>query len=46
MSEIHDLSVAELSSALRSKKLGAVEVASHFLDRIEKDKLGSFLSQM
>jgi aspartyl-tRNA(Asn)/glutamyl-tRNA(Gln) amidotransferase subunit A len=44
MSEIHDLSVAELSSALRSKKLGAVEVASHFLDRIEKDKLGSFLS--
>ena len=44
MSEIHNLSVAELSSALRNKSLGAVEVATHFLNRIEKDELGSFLS--
>ena len=44
MSEIHDLSVAQLSQALQTKELGAVEVAKHFLGRVEKDKLGSFLS--
>jgi len=44
MSEIHHLSVAELSLALRNKELGAVEVATHFLKRVESDKLGSFLS--
>jgi len=44
MSEIHDLSVAQLSKALQTKELGAVEVAKHFLNRVEKDKLGSFLS--
>ncbi len=44
MSDIHNLSVAELSTALRNKSLGAVEIAQHFLNRIAQDKLGSFLS--
>ena len=44
MSQIHDLSVAQLNKALHTKELGAVEVATHFLNRIEQDKLGSFLS--
>jgi len=44
MSDIHNLSVSELSIALRNKSLGAVEVATHFLNRVEKDQLGSFLS--
>ena len=44
MSSIHDLSVFELTKALKTKTLGAVEVAEHFLERIEQEKLGSFLS--
>lgn len=44
MSEIHDLSVAELSHNLRNKSLGCEEVAKHFLERIEGERLGAFLS--
>jgi aspartyl-tRNA(Asn)/glutamyl-tRNA(Gln) amidotransferase subunit A len=44
MSTIHDLSVFELSQALKNKSLGAVEVAEHFLNRIQADASGSFLS--
>ncbi len=44
MSSIHDLTVFELTRALKTKTLGAVEVAEHFLDRVEHEKLGSFLS--
>jgi len=44
MSFIHDLSVTEMAHALKTKTIGAVEVAEHFLNRVEHEKLGAFLS--
>jgi len=43
MSQIHELSVAQLSKALANKSLAAPEVALHFLDRVANDSLGAFL---
>ncbi len=35
MSDLHDLSLAELAAQLRSRRIGAVETAQHFLQRAE-----------
>jgi aspartyl-tRNA(Asn)/glutamyl-tRNA(Gln) amidotransferase subunit A len=45
MSQLHDLTVAELVAHLRSKKASAVEVARHFVDRGAKyEALGAYLA--
>jgi aspartyl-tRNA(Asn)/glutamyl-tRNA(Gln) amidotransferase subunit A len=45
MSDIHDLSVTALAAALRAKKFSAVEVAQHFLARMQTHaSLGAFLA--
>lgn len=41
---LHDQSLSELSSALRTKKVSATEVAQHFLARAKADTTGSFLA--
>jgi aspartyl-tRNA(Asn)/glutamyl-tRNA(Gln) amidotransferase subunit A len=41
---LHDQSLTELSTALRTKKVSAVEVAQHFLARAKADTSGSFLA--
>ena len=41
--ELHLQSLSELANTLHSKKASAVEVAQHFLQRIQDDKTGSFL---
>lgn len=43
---MHNLSVAELSKLLQTRKLSAVELAQHYLDRIRQwdDQLGSFVT--
>jgi len=42
--DLHDLTVAELASALRSRKVSAVETAQHFLARAQSHAdLGAFL---
>ena len=41
--ELHLQSLSELASTLHSKKASAVEVAQHFLKRIQADKTGAFL---
>ena len=41
--ELHLQSVSELASTLHNKKASAVEVAQHFLQRIQADKTGAFL---
>lgn len=41
---LHDQSLTELSSALRTKKVSATEVAQHFLARAKADTTGSFLA--
>lgn len=43
-SELHDLSVAELATQLRQRKVSAVETARHFLARVRANtSLGAFL---
>lgn len=45
MSDLHDLTVAELASKLRSRELSSVEAARHFLARgTAHDQLGAYLS--
>jgi aspartyl-tRNA(Asn)/glutamyl-tRNA(Gln) amidotransferase subunit A len=45
MSELHDLTVAELAGKLRSKEVSAVEAARHFLARGKAhESLGAYLS--
>ncbi len=45
MTEIHDLSIKQLATALRIKKVSAVECAQHFLARMKShETLGAFLS--
>ncbi len=45
MSELHQLSVAELARALREKKVSAVEAAQHFLGRMAAHQdLAAFLA--
>jgi aspartyl-tRNA(Asn)/glutamyl-tRNA(Gln) amidotransferase subunit A len=42
---LHDLGVAELAALLRQREVSAVEVATHFLDRIDAHAdLGAFLA--
>lgn len=40
---LHDQSLTELSTALRTKQMSAVELAQHFLARAKADTSGSFL---
>jgi aspartyl-tRNA(Asn)/glutamyl-tRNA(Gln) amidotransferase subunit A len=45
MNELHTLGVAQLAKALAAKKVSAVELAQHYLARIEKyASLGAFLA--
>ena len=45
MSQLHDLTVAQLAEKLRSKQASAVEVAQHFLARgAQHDALGAYLA--
>jgi len=45
MSTLHDLSVAELAAKLAAKDVSSVELAQHFLTRIQsQDTLGAFLA--
>jgi aspartyl-tRNA(Asn)/glutamyl-tRNA(Gln) amidotransferase subunit A len=45
MSALHDLSVAELATKLAAKEVSSVQLAQHFLARIEsQDTLGAFLA--
>ena len=43
---LHDLTVAELARGLKEKQFSAVELAQHFLRRIEHDSSGSFLTAL
>src|SRR5579859_1959472 len=36
MTQIHDLTVTELAASIRDGKLSAVEIAGHYLDRIDR----------
>ena len=40
--ELHLQSLSELAATLHSKKASAVEVAQHFLKRIQADTSGAF----
>ena len=42
--ELHLQSLSELANTLQSKKASAVEVAQHFLKRIQADTTGAFLN--
>jgi aspartyl-tRNA(Asn)/glutamyl-tRNA(Gln) amidotransferase subunit A len=45
MSALHDLSVAQLAAKLAAKDVSSVELAQHFLTRIQsQDALGAFLA--
>ncbi len=43
-SDLHDLSVAELATQLATRKVSSVEVAQHFLARVQGEQLGAFLA--
>ena len=43
-SPLHDLTVAELAQAVKSRQVSAVELAAHFLDRgVDNQHLGAFV---
>ena len=45
MTAIHDLTVTQLAAQLRAKKVSAVEVAGHYLQRMKRHEgLGAFLA--
>jgi aspartyl-tRNA(Asn)/glutamyl-tRNA(Gln) amidotransferase subunit A len=45
MSQLHDLSVAQLATQLRAKEISAVEAAQHYLKRVAAhEALGAFLA--
>ncbi|MES2483039.1 MAG: Asp-tRNA(Asn)/Glu-tRNA(Gln) amidotransferase subunit GatA [Pseudomonadota bacterium] len=45
MSAVHEMTVAQLAARLRARELSAVEAATHFLGRIERQAgLGAFLA--
>ena len=44
MTQLHDMSVAELAAGLKAKTFSATEVAQHFLARAQADATGSFLA--
>jgi len=44
MTTLHDMTVAELARALKTKQVSAMETAQHFLARSQADTSGSFLA--
>ena len=45
MSDLHDLSVAQLATKLRAREISAIETATHFLARVQAHaSLGSFVA--
>ena len=45
MSELHDLSVAQLAAKLRAREISAIETSTHFLARVQAHaSLGSFVA--
>ena len=44
MTQLHDMTVAELATGLQAKTFSATEVAQHFLARAQADQTGSFLA--
>ena len=44
MTQLHDMTVAELAAGLRAKTFSALEVAQHFVSRAQADNTGSFLA--
>ena len=44
MTTLHNMTVAELAQALKTKQVSAVETAQHFLARSQADTSGSFLA--
>ena len=42
--DLHDLGVAQLAAKLAAQEVSSVEVTQHFLDRIQRDRLGAFLA--
>ena len=44
MTQLHDMTVAELAAGLEAKTFSATEVAQHFLARAQADVTGSFLA--
>ncbi|MCO6010229.1 amidase [Actinoallomurus purpureus] len=46
MTQIHDLSVREQATAIRRRELSPVDVAEHYLDRIDRltDRVGAYIT--
>lgn len=44
MSELHDLDATDLAAVIARGEASAVEVTRHFLDRVEDDTLGAFVT--
>ena len=44
MTQLHDMTVAELAAGLKAKTFSATEVAQHFVARAQADTTGSFLA--
>ena len=44
MTQLHDMTVAELAAGLKAKTFSATEVAQHFVARAQADQTGSFLA--
>ncbi len=44
MTQLHDLSVAQLAAGLKARHFSALEVARHFVARAQTDDTGSFLA--
>ncbi|MBM3386336.1 MAG: Asp-tRNA(Asn)/Glu-tRNA(Gln) amidotransferase subunit GatA, partial [Betaproteobacteria bacterium] len=44
MTQLHDMTVAELATGLKAKTFSAVEAAQHFVARAQCDQSGSFLA--
>ena len=44
MTQLHDMTVAELATGLKAKTFSASEVAQHFVSRAQADNTGSFLA--
>ena len=44
MTQLHDMTVAEVAAGLKAKTFSATEVAQHFVARAQSDQTGSFLA--
>jgi len=44
MTQLHDMTVAELAAGLKARTFSATEVAQHFVARAQADQTGSFLA--